>query len=162
MVLHDDGISTFRAELLHSLDDQSSESGGSIYKQGMVAHQKSSPRRKISSKLLVLLAGLDEMVPDFDWKALGVGVDGLYNLLGFKSFLTYQEFMIACGFVGRSYRGNNKPYFLANRFQEEASHKFRPVTRGKQKHWFLSVGRKKHRKPKSCGKEWTPPRIKLN
>jgi hypothetical protein len=103
----------------------------------MVAHQKSSPGRKISSKLLALLAGLDEMVPDFDWKVLGVSADGLYNLLGFKSFLTYQEFMIACGFVGRSYRGNNKPYFLANRFQEEASQKFRPLTKGKQKHWFL-------------------------
>jgi hypothetical protein len=128
----------------------------------MVAHQKSSPGRKISSKLLALLAGLDEMVPDFDWKVLGVGVDGLFNLLGFKSFLTYQEFMIACGFVGRSYRGNNKPYFLANRFQEEASQQFRPLTRGKEKHWFIPVGRKKHRKPKSCGKEWVPPRIKLN
>eukprot|EP00978_Attheya_sp_CCMP212_P043665 scaffold288956_cov44-Attheya_sp.AAC.1 len=151
MVLHDgistalhDGISTFRAD-----------------KQGMVAHQKSSPSTKISTKLLALLAGLYEMVLDFDWKVLGVGVDVLYNLLGFKSFLTYQEFMIACGFVGRSYRGNNKPYFLANRLQE-ASQTFRPVTRGRQKHWFLPVGQKKDRKPKSCGKEWTPPRIKLS
>eukprot|EP00978_Attheya_sp_CCMP212_P024116 scaffold75342_cov39-Attheya_sp.AAC.2 len=60
MVLND-GISTSRCR-------------GKQSKQGMVAHQKSSPSTKIPSKLLALLASLDEMVPDFDWKVLGVWV----------------------------------------------------------------------------------------
>ena len=76
----------------------------------------SDQQQRLQSELIILLTRIDEIIDYSLWEILGEGENGLWNLFHFKTFDDYFDFMVHCGFVHRTHKTTNHPYFVEKGF----------------------------------------------